>query len=232
MRLIACAAVGDCRDVIRQLNRRKQVVGLADGRLHRVTGVPDAAVGFAVRNAREHAGGFVDFHAGFPAEAEARAVIVHFLNAQKPAGFIEKDVARFIQRLAHVDIAVIAGAFERRVGELGVNARTFKSRRFGDNALFKPRHGNGRFHRRTRGVSTHQRTIPQWRTAVRRQSAVIIIIGREVITRIGRAGEHTAGLHVNHNRRTDRRNRLFVAIIFNKSGKRVLHLFLQVGINR
>ena len=96
MCLMPRAAVGNGRRVIGKLDGGKQVVGLPDGRLHRVAGVPSAAVRLAVGNACKHARRLGNFHAGFLPEPESCAIFVHFVDAEQSARFIKIDVAGLV----------------------------------------------------------------------------------------------------------------------------------------
>ena len=59
-----------------------------------------------------------------------------------------------------------------------------------------------------------------------------MIVCVQVIARICRAGEHGTGVYIHYHGRTDRRNCVFVAVLFDKCRKRILNLFLKHGVKR
>ena len=58
--------------------------------------------------------------------SESCAVIVHTVYAQKPARFVEIDVAGLVKRVFNVYPTVRAETFEGRVGKLTVNVAAIK----------------------------------------------------------------------------------------------------------
>ena len=95
-------------NVVSQLQRGEQVVGLADGSLDRIAAVPDTAGGFPLPGTGQGTGPFADFDAGFFSQAKGQGVLIDFVDAQTVAHFIEKVVAGGGDGLGDIQRAVAA----------------------------------------------------------------------------------------------------------------------------
>mgnify|MGYP007065510640 CR=1 FL=1 len=126
MRAVSRSAVCNGRNIAAKLYGRKEVVRLTYCSLNGVARVPCAAVSLSVSNAGKYARGFVYFNARLLAESESCAVIVHTVYAQKPARFVEIDVAGLVKCVFNVYPTVRAATFEGRVGKLKVNVAAIK----------------------------------------------------------------------------------------------------------
>ena len=237
MRPVARAAVRDHRAVRRKLDRREHIVALADRRLNRQAVVPGGAV-VALRvldRVGHDADALRQLAAGRLAQREELRVGAHLPDREHAAHVEEIAVAGVADRAVHVDLAVHAEAprlIVRRVvvvGAVAVDRRVV----VGDHALLERRKRHERLEARARRENAVEPAVEQRLRLVRVERRQVFVVGNvavEVERRVGRAGQHRAGVHVERDRRA--RHAVLPQPGRDLLGERLVGGALQVAVDR
>ncbi len=164
-----CAAIGDGRDIIAQLQWRECIVQLADGRHGRVQRIPVLIVIHPLVFARgQRTGALVDFYPGFPPEAKKPRETGNGVDAGHDPHLVEIHVAGGGQGPFQGDVPLVAfqigqvraglrfePVVEPAVRVIGQNARVRR-----DNAALQRRRRHQRLVGGTRRIGALCRAVP------------------------------------------------------------------------
>ena len=203
MSLIVLAAAHQRGDVIGQLQRREQVIGLADGGGQRLAVRPFQAVGFGVFRGGQRAAAVADLNAGGATQAELLGVVVDGLDAGQTAHLIEKVVARNGDGLTYVHAAVgISQPPDPALGlgifVEGIHALVLNGGGGGDDAGFQRGHRRDHFKGGAGGIGAVNGPVEHGQAVVGQQGVVVPAEGGQVKAGVGGQCQHLAGAHLDH----------------------------------
>ena len=146
MSLIVIAAAHQRGHVVGQLQRREQVVGLADGGGNGLAVGPLLIVAFRPLGGGQHAAGVADLNAGGLPQPELGGVAVQCPDTGEPSHLIEKVVAGVGDGLRHIDASVggagltVDPAHGLRILVIGVDTAVLDDGGRRDDAALQCRH--------------------------------------------------------------------------------------------
>ena len=237
MGLIVVAAAHQRGDVVGQLQRGEQVIGLADGGGQGLAVGPLQLMCLGVLRRGQRAPAVADLNAGGAPQTELGGVIVDGLDAGQAAHLIKEVVARHGNGLADVDPPM--GIAQRPhpapgLGILveGIHALVLNDGGGGDDAGLQRRHGGEQLKGGAGGVGAVHGTVEHGQPLVGQQLVVVLPEGGGIVGGVGGQGQHAAGAHLHHGGGAAPLVAVLVDHALNGGGQRVLRGGLQIQIQR